>query len=157
MAIPRRSFVAAALSLLALTALPPLASAAAPVKDRYIVVLEDTVRHPAAVARAHGGSDRVVYRAALNGYAATIPPGRVDAVRSDPRVRYVEPVRVMHAFATQSGATWGLDRIDQRFRPLNGTYNYSATGLGVTAYILDTGIRASHAQFGGRVGAGFTA
>jgi aqualysin 1 len=153
----RGAFAAAALSLLGLAALPPLAPAAAPVKDRYIVVLKDSVRHPGAVARAHGGRDRVVYRAALNGYAATIPPGRVDGVRSDPRVKLVEPDRVMHAFATQSSAPWGLDRIDQRSRPLNGTYTYSPTGLGVTAYILDTGIRASHNQFGGRVGAGFTA
>ena len=151
----RRSFAAAALSLLALAALPPLASAAAPVNDRYIVVLKDSVRHPGAVARAHGGRDRVVYRTALNGYAATIPPGRVDAVRRDPRVKYVEQDRVMHAFATQSSPPWGLDRIDQHFRPLNGSYNYAPTGLGVTAYILDTGIRASHTQFGGRVGAGF--
>jgi hypothetical protein len=60
MAIPRRSFVAAALSLLALAALPPLASAAAPVKDRYIVVLGDAVRHPGAVAHAQGGPGRVV-------------------------------------------------------------------------------------------------
>jgi hypothetical protein len=156
----RGLLAATAVSLLATTLVSP-AAAAPSAKDRYIVVLKDSIRAPGAVARDH--SDRydaresVVYRTALQGYAATIPAGRVDAIRRDPRVKYVEHDRVMHALATQSGATWGLDRVDQRFRPLNGTYTYSATGNGVTAYILDTGIRASHAQFAGRVGTGFTA
>ena len=60
----------------------------------------------------------------------------------------------MHADATQTPATWGLDRIDQRDLPLNGTYNYNQTGAGVNAYIIDTGMRATHQQFGGRVGNG---
>jgi subtilisin family serine protease len=72
-------------------------------------------------------------------------------------VAYVEPDRVMRTMVTQTGATWGLDRVDQRSRPLSGTFTYTNTGAGVRAYIIDTGIRFDHAQFGGRATSGFDA
>jgi subtilisin family serine protease len=69
----------------------------------------------------------------------------------------VEQDQVMHAFTTEANATWGIDRIDQRARPLSGTYTYLSTGAGVTAYIIDTGIRFDHSEFGGRATTGFDA
>ena len=50
----------------------------------------------------------------------------------------------------QLGATWGLDRSDQRQLPLNTKYKYGATGAGVRAYIIDSGMRISHQDFEGR-------
>jgi subtilisin family serine protease len=77
------------------------------------------------------------------------------ALAEDPRVAYVEEDAVMEIYATQTGATWGLDRIDQRNRPLSTTYNYTTTGSGVNVYVIDTGIRRTHNDFGGRAFVGF--
>ncbi|MFN2589734.1 MAG: S8 family peptidase [Actinomycetota bacterium] len=123
----------------------------------YIVVLK-----PGAAANliasdhaARFGADvRHVYRHALTGYAARIPAVAVSRIASDPRVALVEPDGLMRADTTQTNATWGLDRIDQRSLPLSTTYGYTNTGSGVTAYILDTGMRFSHQDFGGRAVSG---
>ncbi len=123
-------------------------------RSSYIVVLNAGAGAPAAVAAEHAarfGADVAhVYSHALAGYAATLPDAAVAALERDPRVAYVEADGVVTADTTQSGATWGIDRIDQRSLPLSGTFSYVATGSGVKAYIIDTGIRFSHTEFGGR-------
>jgi subtilisin family serine protease len=129
--------------------------AAAPgreVAGSYIVSLKPgaDARSVAAVARVKPAR---VYSAAMNGFAVQLTAGQLTALRHDPNVQYVEQDQVMHVATTQSGATWGIDRIDQRNRPLSGTYNYTSNGAGVKVYIIDTGIQASHPQFGGRASA----
>src|SRR5204862_3135924 len=106
------------------------------------------------LASAHAARISFVYSHALEGFAARMTPSAAAAVARDARVAYVEQDQVMHAFTSQTPATWGLDRIDQRDLPLNNTYNYNQTGSGVNAYIIDTGMRATHQQFTGRVGNG---
>jgi subtilisin family serine protease len=78
-------------------------------------------------------------------------------VRNDPNVAYVEADQTVGLVATQSPATWGLDRIDQRNLPLSNSYTYNFDGTGVTAYIIDTGIRFAHNEFGGQATSGFDA
>src|SRR5918912_3508625 len=120
----------------------------------YIFVLKSSVANPAAVAQEQaarfGGTVTHVYTHALNGYSVTIPSAAAGQIAADARVAYVEPDGVVTADTTQTGATWGIDRIDQRSLPLSGTFTYTATGSGVKAYIIDTGIRYTHTQFGGR-------
>ena len=134
-------------------AVPSPASAQLPGRG-IIVVLEDTVANPAAVAAEHarrfGASVTHVYAHALKGYAASVALDDVAALAADPRVAYVEADGVIRAVTTQSGATWGLDRIDQRTLPLSGTFTYTNTAPGVNSYIIDTGINFSHPEFEGR-------
>ncbi|MBZ9749890.1 S8 family peptidase [Deinococcus sp. HMF7604] len=91
-----------------------------------------------------------IYGAALNGFAAKLSAQNLSTLRSDPRVKYVQQDSYSKATATQSNAVWGLDRIDQRSLPLNSSYTYDSTASAVKVYIIDTGIRTSHQQFGGR-------
>jgi subtilisin family serine protease len=124
----------------------------------YIVVLKDSAV-PAAVAKAHGKQYAVsvkrVYGHALKGYAARLDARQLLDVRADRAVDYVVPDGIATIDTTQRGATWGLDRIDQRKLPLSGTFSYNNTGAGVTAYVIDTGIRVSHTEFGGRATSGW--
>ena len=126
-------------------------------KQAYIVVLREGTGDPEGAANRHGARARHVFRHALRGYAADLSEAQVARLRADPDVTLVEPDLPMEAIDTQSSATWGLDRVDQRNLPLSGTYSYDGTAPSVTAYVIDTGIRTDHTQFGGRASKGFDA
>ncbi|MDQ3407814.1 MAG: S8 family peptidase [Chloroflexota bacterium] len=142
----------------------PLLGLAAPdvIADRYIVVFHKgaartEVRSAARGSRQMGGRIHHRYSAALAGFAATLSAPAVAALRRDPDVAFIEADRTVSVSETQSPATWGLDRIDQRNLPLSNSYTYTPTGAGVNAYVIDTGIRRSHSQFGGRALHGYSA
>ena len=130
------------------------------IEGRYIVVFDRQAPAAAASAarvdvRALGAKILHRYNHALEGFSARLSSSAVESLRSNPHVAFIEADSRVRVSDTQSPATWGLDRIDQRNRPLSNSYTYNATGAGVTAYIIDTGIRFSHTQFGGRAVSGF--
>jgi aqualysin 1 len=148
----------------------PATAGAQHLPSRYIVVFRAHVTDPVGRAdvlmRGSGGQIHHVYRSALKGFAATIPDAALARIQADPAVAYVEQDQVVTLSdplpaASQPSPTWGLDRIDQPKLPLDGSYLYywlePAPQPPVTAYIIDTGIRATHQDFGGRVGEGYTA
>jgi subtilisin family serine protease len=131
------------------------------IENSYIVVLNDQVvgeRGPMSIAPyiaselagTHRGRLKHVYQHAINGFAVEMSAEDAERLSDDFRVAYVEEDGVVTADATQSNPPWGLDRIDQRSRPLNAVYTFNWTGSGVRAYVIDTGIRTDHTQFGGR-------
>jgi subtilisin family serine protease len=131
------------------------------IPGEYIVVFRDGADAPGLARQltaAHGGTLRHTYQHAIRGFSASLPDAAVAALQRHPQVAYIEQDQPMHAISTtQTNATWGIDRVDQRDLPLSTTYTYANTGAGVRAYILDTGIRYSHVEFGGRATFGFDA
>ena len=129
--------------------------------DRYIIQFDPTHGDVPGLAqqltRDHGGTLHFTYTRVLQGFAATLPAPAVEAIRRSPQVLAIEADQLVTADAVQSGATWGLDRADQRALPLSSTYSYGYTGQGVTAYIFDTGIRFDHVEFEGRARRGYDA
>jgi len=138
-----------------------------PIPGSYIVVLAEDASGAARgrgssevageIAALHGGVVTFTYEHALRGFALRIPARAAAALARDPRVRYVEQDSEVWAVETQTDATWGLDRLDQQDLPLGGSYTYDFDGSGVNAYIIDTGIRTTHQDFGGRALDGFSA
>jgi subtilisin family serine protease len=112
-----------------------------------------------ALTTQYGIKPKYVYEHLINGFAAAFPTEVATALAADPRVLKVSVQRQYSKVetVTQKPATWGIDRIDQRALPLDSSYSYDFTGAGVTAYIIDTGIRYSHSEFEGRAVPGFDA
>jgi subtilisin family serine protease len=140
-----------------------LAAGAAAVPGSYIVMLKSGLATTSAqavgqaagdLAGRYGGAVHYTYTSAMQGFNATMSESAARQLAADPRVALVEQDSVVHTDVTQTGATWGIDRVDQRNLPLSGTYTYNTTATNVTAFIIDTGIRTAHTQFAGRASVG---
>ncbi len=135
-----------------------------PVLDQFIVVLADQTsrgrastapRHAQILSAIFGGTVLNVYSYALNGFSIRMPEAAAMALSEHPDVAWVETDAVGFVFDTQYGPPWGLDRVDQRNLPLNNEYVYDNTGAGVHVYVIDSGIRMTHVEFGGRAALGY--
>jgi subtilisin family serine protease len=152
---------ASALVLAATACTSAFAAASQPIPGRYIITFKDSVTdasgESARTVGALGGRLHHAYSHAFKGFAATLPDAAIAQLARNPNVARIEQDQTVSIDSTEMNATWGLDRIDQVDRPLDTLYNYTGTGAGVYAFIIDTGILSNHVEFGGRVIAGATA
>jgi subtilisin family serine protease len=140
-------------------------TAAGPVEAQarsgYIITFTEgtNARAEAAALARSGAVVNHVYTNVFPGAAVQLPAAAVDALLRNPRIDRIEADGVATISETQNSAPWGLDRTDQRTLPLSTSYSWKtdAAGAGVTAYIVDTGVRSSHGDFGGRTATGYTA
>jgi aqualysin 1 len=141
--------------------LPPSAAGhSAAIPDQYIVTFHDSVSNVPALAMQliakSNGQHLFTYTRALHGFAARMSAQAALALQHNPNVASVEQDQTAQAASVETNAPTGLDRIDQHALPLNGSYDYTSTGSGVSAYIMDTGIRSTHVDFGGRAAGAYT-
>ncbi|MBW6437755.1 S8 family peptidase [Actinoplanes hulinensis] len=135
------------------------ANSAAAIDGSYVVVFKSgDADRPRAdrLTKRYGGNVTRVFGSAVEGYTAKLSAAQAARLAADPAVASVEADQVVRIAGTQTSAPWGLDRIDQRALPLNGTYTYGASS-GVTVYVVDTGITITHQDFGGRASYGYDA
>jgi len=133
------------------------------VKDSYIVVLKDAKAEPAevdasakALTKRFGGAVSRTYTHSIRGFAVRMSEAQAKQLATSTEVAYVEPNRKVSKTDTQvNPPSWGLDRLEQFFAPLNKRYAYPNTASNVHAYVIDTGIRITHQEFGGRASYGY--
>ncbi|MPY55337.1 S8 family peptidase [Streptomyces acidicola] len=137
------------------------AGAAGSVSGSYIVTLKGGTKAPSAagkgIAEKYGARISHTYSSVLNGYAVRVGEGQASALAADSRVAsVVQDTRVAYDHTQQNPPSWGLDRIDQTNPPLDKSYTWpDSAGKGVTVYVIDTGIRITHKDFGGRASYGW--
>jgi subtilisin family serine protease len=146
-------------------ATPKVLKAKEHISDRYIVIFKGTAVGKQSIyytgnlaadvddladtlTYRHGGTREKTWSRALKGMVAHMNAQQAENLANDPDVVLVEQDGVVHANTTQTPATWGLDRIDQTSLPLDSNYTFNASGAGVNAFVIDTGIRVTHQEFG---------
>jgi len=165
------SAMALALALPSLASAAELKSTQRAIDGQYIVVLKedlvsfgndrsgrpDIASVAVDMAAAYGLDVQMSYTHALPGFVVRATPKQLEKLLGDGRIAFVEEDGYVSIDAVQSGATWGLDRVDQRNLPLSGSYEYTTTASNVNTYIIDTGVLSTHTEFTGRMGSGYTA
>lgn len=127
----------------------------------YIVVFKEGITDVAnlseKLADQIDGKTQYLYQNSIKGFSVKTSETAIKKLLNNPSIAYIEEDQVVRVISTQNNATWGLDRIDQRNLPLDTRYNYNFTGSGIDVYIIDTGIRFDHIEFGGRAAFGYDA
>jgi len=119
----------------------------------FIVKLKDdrVTASAQTLGSRFGGQVGFVYDTVFKGFSIKMTDAQARRLAADTSVEYVERDQPVSIQATQvNPPSWGIDRIDQRNLPLDQRYTYNTTGSGVNAYVIDTGVRISHRDFGGR-------